>query len=130
MSGDEIRTPVNPYGEESPIGMTELTLASQVLQQARLWVLLVGVIAMVVAILLNVPSFGGQQHILGYHMWTQFLIDGQWYDFDAALGHEVAPHPGRIAVAGTSLRDSSHADISIPLLSKIGNLKVEILDTK
>ena len=58
MSGDEIRTPVNPYGEESPIGMTELTLASQVLQQARLWVLLVGVIAMVVAILLTLSTVG------------------------------------------------------------------------
>ena len=77
-----------------------------------------------------VDSFGGQEHILGYHMWTQFFIDGQWYDFDAALGDEVAPHPGRIALAITSLRDSSLADISIPLLSKIGNLKVEILDTK
>ena len=77
-----------------------------------------------------VPSFGGKQHFLGYHMWTQFFIDGQWYDFDAALGDEVAPHPGRIALAVTSLRDSSLADISIPLLSKIGNLKVEILDTK
>jgi hypothetical protein len=77
-----------------------------------------------------VPSFAGRQHILGYHMWTQFFIDGQWYDFDAALGDEVAPHPGRIALAVTSLRDASLADISIPLLSKIGNLKVEILDTK
>jgi hypothetical protein len=73
------------------------------------------------------PVFGGENNILGYHMWTQFLIDGTWYDFDAALGDERIPNPARIAFAVTSLQDSGLADLSLPLLSKIGMIDVEVV---
>lgn len=73
-----------------------------------------------------VPVFGKHEDIFGYHLWTQFLIDGQWIDVDAALG-ETQCSPTRIAFATSSLKNSGLADLSLPLLTKIGAIDVEIL---
>ena len=73
------------------------------------------------------PSFGGQKDVFGYHMWTQFFIDGRWVDFDAAL-RESRCSPTRIAFATSSLKNTGVADLSLPLLSKIGAIDIEILD--
>lgn len=73
------------------------------------------------------PIFGGKRDIFGYHMWTEFYIDGQWYDFDAALGDERIPHPGRIAFATSSLHNAGLADLAIPLISKIGAVELEVV---
>lgn len=76
-----------------------------------------------------VPIFGGESDIFGYHMWTQFFIDGRWVDFDAAL-RESNCSPTRIAFATSSLKSVGLADISLPLISKIGAIHIDILDVE
>ena len=74
-----------------------------------------------------VPWFGGQKDVFGYHMWTQFYIDGRWIDVDAAL-RETKCSPTRIAFATSSLKNTGLADLSLPLLSKIGAIDIDILN--
>lgn len=74
-----------------------------------------------------VPSMGGQRDIFGYHLWTQFYLDGRWLDYDAAINEEHCS-PTRIAFATSSLRNTGLADLSLPLLSKIGAIDIEILE--
>lgn len=73
-----------------------------------------------------VPIFGGQDDIFGYHLWTQFYIDGKWRDFDAAL-RESDCSPIRITFAVSSLKNSGVADLSLPLITKIGAIDLEIV---
>jgi transglutaminase-like putative cysteine protease len=77
--------------------------------------------------LVYVPSFAGQSDIFGYHMWTQFYLDGRWLDYDAAL-NETRCSPTRIAFSTSSLRNTGLADLSLPLLSKIGTIGIEIVE--
>ncbi len=76
-----------------------------------------------------VPVFGQASDIFGYHLWTQFYIDGRWVDFDAAL-RESQCSPARITFATSSLRNTGLADLSLPLLSKIGAIHLEILEVE
>lgn len=75
-----------------------------------------------------VPVFGKQDDIFGYHMWTQFYIDERWIDFDAAL-NESDCSPTRIAFGVSSLKNAGIADLSLPLLTLIGAIDMEILST-
>lgn len=71
------------------------------------------------------PRFGEAENIMGFHMWTQFLIDGDWVDFDAALG-ESETSPIRIAMHTSSLEDQSIADVSLSLMHVIGQINVTV----
>ena len=75
------------------------------------------------------PVFGGREHIFGYHMWTQFFIDGRWIDVDAAIP-ETECSPTRIAFATSSLKNAGLADLSLPLLSKIGAIDIDVLEVE
>lgn len=86
-----------------------------------------GLPSRVVVGLAYVPIFGKQDDIFGYHMWTQFFIDGRWIDVDAAL-RETDCSPARIAFAVSSLKNAGLADLSLPLLTKLGGIDIEILD--
>ncbi len=72
-----------------------------------------------------VANFQGRQHILGFHMWTQFYLHGRWVNFDAALG-ESETSPIRIAFYTGSLDENSLFDMTLPLMRLMGNLKIEI----
>ena len=74
-----------------------------------------------------VPIFGKQQDIFGYHMWTQFHINGEWIDVDAAL-RETVCSPARIVFAISSLKNAGLADLSLPLITKIGAIDIDILE--
>jgi hypothetical protein len=76
-----------------------------------------------------VPRLGSRSDVFGYHMWTQFLIDGEWIDLDAAL-RETDCSPTRIAFATSSLKDAGLADLSLPLLSRIGGITIEVLEVE
>jgi hypothetical protein len=76
------------------------------------------------------PIFGGATDIMGYHMWTQFYIDGEWYDFDAALGDEREPSPARIAFAVSSLKHAGLVELSLPLIGTMGALDVEVVEVR
>jgi len=88
-----------------------------------------GLPSRVVVGLAYVPSFKGQEDLFGYHLWTQFYIDGRWVDFDAAL-KESECSPGRIAFATSSLKHTGLADLSLPLITKIGAIDIDILDVQ
>jgi len=86
-----------------------------------------GLPSRVAAGLAYVPLFGKQDDIFGYHMWTQFWIDGKWVDYDAAL-RESDCSPIRITFAVSSLKSSGLADLSLPLLNRIGAIDIDILE--
>lgn len=73
-----------------------------------------------------VPIFGRQDDIFGYHMWTQFHLDGRWIDVDAAL-RETDVSPARLTFAVSSLKNAGLADLSLPLLTLIGAIDIDIL---
>ena len=72
---------------------------------------------------------GGQEVIFAFQMWTQFMFDGRWYVFDAALG-ESECSPARIAFAVSSLKNVGSAELSLPLLSKMGAIELDILEVE
>lgn len=74
-----------------------------------------------------VPLFGNADDIFGYHMWTQFYIDGRWVDVDAAL-RESEVSPARLVFATSSLKNTGMVDISLPLLNKIGAIGMEVVE--
>jgi len=88
-----------------------------------------GLPSRVVVGLAYVPVFSNQDDIFGYHMWTQFFIDGRWIDVDAAL-RETDVSPARIAFAVSSLKNSGLADLSLPLITKLGGLDIDILEVE
>ncbi len=85
-----------------------------------------GLPSRVVVGLVYVPVLGERNDVFGYHMWTEFWIEGRWIGFDAAL-RESRCSPSRIAFATSSLKNSGLADLSLPLLSKIGAIDIEVL---
>jgi hypothetical protein len=50
-------------------------------------------------------------------------------DFDAAL-RETDCSPTRIAFAVSSLKNAGMADLSLPLINKIGAIEIDILDVE
>ncbi|MFQ5462392.1 MAG: transglutaminase family protein [Phycisphaerae bacterium] len=86
-----------------------------------------GLPSRVVAGLAYVPLFGQQQDIFGYHMWTEFYIDHRWVNVDAAL-RETQCNPARIAMATSSLKNAGMADLSLPLLKKIGAIDLQVIE--
>lgn len=76
-----------------------------------------------------VPVFGRQDDIFGYHMWTQFYIDGRWIDVDAAL-RETDVSPARLTFAVSSLKNAGLADLSMPLLGLIGAIDIDIVSVE
>jgi len=88
-----------------------------------------GLPSRVAAGLAYVPLFGNRDDIFGYHMWTQFWIDGKWVDYDAAL-RESDCSPIRITFAVSSLKSAGLADLSLPLLNRIGAIDLEVVDIR
>lgn len=86
-----------------------------------------GLPSRVVVGLAYVPIFGKQDDIFGYHMWTQVYIDGRWLDIDAAL-RETVCSPIRLAFATSSLKSAGLAELSLPLLDKIGAIDIDVLE--
>ncbi len=137
--GDKLRRFVSNYVEAKNLNIGFAT-ASEVARQregdcTEHGVLLAalgrinGLPSRVVVGLAYVPNFLNQQNVFGYHMWTQFYIDGQWYDFDAAL-EETVCSPARIALGVSSLKNSGVADLSLPLLKLLGSIELEVLSTE
>ena len=85
-----------------------------------------GLPSRVAAGLAYVPLFGNRDDIFGYHMWTQFWIDGKWVDYDAAL-RESDCSPIRITFAVSSLKSAGLADLSLPLLNRIGAIDLDVV---
>lgn len=84
-----------------------------------------GIPSRVASGLAYIPEYLGKKNVLGYHMWTQFYLDGQWIDYDAAL-KASACSPTRIAVYTSSLEDNNMADFAFALMDMIGQIDVSI----
>lgn len=72
-----------------------------------------------------VPLFGKQNDIFGFHMWTQFYINGTWVDVDAAL-RETDCSPTRIAFGVSSMNESAMAQMSFKLMEVIGRIDLKV----
>ena len=86
---------------------------------------IVGIPSRLAVGLAYLPEFQERQNILGFHMWTQFYLNEQWVDFDAALG-ESETSPTRIAFYTGALDENSLFDMALPLMKMMGNIEVEI----
>jgi transglutaminase-like putative cysteine protease len=75
--------------------------------------------------LVYVDRFGDREHVFGWHMWTQALIDGRWVDFDATLpGRHHAAH---VLTSVSSLADhAGNADLA-SMMQMIGRLRIEVV---
>ncbi len=69
------------------------------------------------------------ENVMGYHMWTQFFLGGQWVDFDAAMGESECA-PTRLALMASSLQETSMAELGLELLDLIGQITVEVVSEK
>jgi len=84
-----------------------------------------GLPSRVVAGLVYVPKLKGKTNVMGYHLWTQFHLQGRWVDFDAALGESECA-PTRIALMTASLEDSSLTELGLALLDYIGQVEIKV----
>jgi hypothetical protein len=87
-----------------------------------------GIPARVACGLVYVPTFNEADRVFGFHMWTQFYIHGQWVDFDAAQD-ETDCNPTHIAIATSSMNESSMGEFAFPLVKIMGQLELEVLET-
>ncbi len=86
---------------------------------------LAGIPSRVVSGLVYVPNYNAMDHVMGYHLWTQFYMDGKWVDFDSALKQSEC-QPTRIALAVSSLKDGASNDITFSLWKLIGKIEISI----
>ncbi|MEM9226770.1 MAG: transglutaminase-like domain-containing protein [Verrucomicrobiota bacterium] len=89
-----------------------------------------GIPSRVAAGLLYMPRFplaDGEivEDVMGYHMWTQFYLDGRWVDFDAAQDESECA-PTRLILMTSSLRESSITEIGLELINLIGQIEVTV----
>jgi len=79
----------------------------------------------VVAGLVYAPRFEGKRHVLVYHMWTQFYLQGKWVNYDSALGYKKCS-ADRIAFSVSSLAGDDLTESMIPVMNLIQNITVSL----
>lgn len=90
-----------------------------------------GIPARVASGLVYADAFAGAQHIFGYHMWTQALIEingaKRWVDLDATLspGPYDATH---ICLGVSSLADDSLTSSMASMATSMGRLSIKVLE--
>jgi len=75
--------------------------------------------------LVFMESFGNQKNVMGFHMWTEFHLNGKWHSLDSAMG-KMGAHADRITLSVSSLEQDSLLDIGIKLSEIIGNINVQV----
>lgn len=70
-------------------------------------------------------EFQGKENVMGFHMWTEFHIKGQWIALDSALG-KMGSHTERITISVSSLEQDSLNELGFRIAQLIGNIKVQI----
>lgn len=78
--------------------------------------------------LVLIPGYTeGEEGIMGFHMWTQFYFEGQWFDYDAALAPENTP-PTRILIADSSLQKDVLFDMGVKISELMGKIEIEVTE--
>ena len=75
--------------------------------------------------LVFMKNFKDEKNILGFHMWTEFLLKGKWVPLDSAL-KKLGAHPDRITLGVSSLDENSITEVGVGISEMVGNLSVKI----
>jgi hypothetical protein len=70
-------------------------------------------------------NFQDKKNVLGFHMWTEFLLKGKWVPLDSAL-NKLGAQPDRITLGVSSLNENSITDVGVGIAEMVGNLRVKI----
>ena len=70
-----------------------------------------------------------QDAFLGFHMWTEVWIKGQWLGLDAVFG-EGGVGPGHLKISDHSWHNTQTLAPVLPVLRVMGKAKVEVLSVK
>lgn len=73
--------------------------------------------------------FGDKTNVFVGHLWTQFHIDGQWVDYDSALG-QTDVDPTHIALGLGSANSEGLADLVTSGWLNLPKLKIEVVEIK
>jgi transglutaminase-like putative cysteine protease len=76
--------------------------------------------------LVYVPDDDGKGAVLGFHMWTEVWIKGQWLGIDATLG-QGGVGPGHLKISDHSWADTQTLAPLLPVTRVMGKLKVEVV---
>lgn len=88
----------------------------------------VGIPSRIVTGIVYTDVFAGKRDVFVGHLWTQFWIDGEWVDVDAAFG-QTDVDPTHIALGFSAAGDSGIADMVTSgwmNLSKLGLKVIEV----
>ena len=67
--------------------------------------------------------------LLGFHMWTEVWIKGQWLMLDAIFG-QGSVGPGHLKVADNSWQDIQTLAPLLPIARIAGKIRVEVVSAK
>ncbi len=84
-----------------------------------------GIPARVVCGIVVFTEDGSRETVAGYHMWTQFFINGRWIDLDSAFD-ETECAPIRIAFYESSLDNTAMNEMSFMLLDVLGRIELGV----
>jgi len=89
-----------------------------------------GIPARVVAGLVYVDTFAGQDKVFGYHMWTQALLPTEggnhWVDLDGAISADSPFDATHIALTTSSLSDEDMTNSLVQMVPLLGTLKLKV----
>lgn len=88
-----------------------------------------GIPTRVVTGLIYVPSMAGQENVLGFHMWTQFWVNGAWVDLDAAFD-QTDCDPTHLALGVHSMEDASMGSLVSGVMLKMSELTIHVEDVQ
>lgn len=71
-------------------------------------------------------EFLGRPHVFVGHLWTQFYIDGEWVDLDAAL-HQTDVDPTHIALALSDTAEGGIADLAGSIWITMGKPQITLI---
>jgi transglutaminase-like putative cysteine protease len=67
--------------------------------------------------------------VLGFHMWTEVWVHGQWLAIDATLGRGSIG-AGHLKIADHSWQDTQTLAPLLPVVRALGKVKVEVVSVK
>ncbi|MGL4461903.1 MAG: transglutaminase-like domain-containing protein [Planctomycetia bacterium] len=66
---------------------------------------------------------------MGYHMWTEAYVGGEWYAVDGTMGRGGAG-PGHIKLADGSLKGTAAISTFLPIFQFMGKVKIAVEDRR
>ncbi len=85
-----------------------------------------GIPTRIVTGLVHADEFNARNNVFVGHLWTQFYLDGEWVDVDAALP-QAEPDATHIAMDLNAAADTGMADMVGSLWLTMGNLRIEAI---